>query len=72
MHYLWTEMLDDDAWQWFENHGGLSRPNGDRFRRMILARGNTQDLAAVYQAWRGKPPNIGAMMKYRPCAPSKK
>src|ERR1700721_3045566 len=31
--YLWTQMLDDDAYQWFDDHGGLSRANGDRFRR---------------------------------------
>jgi peptidyl-dipeptidase Dcp len=63
--YLWTQMLDDDAYQWFDDHGGLTRANGDRFRRMILSRGNTQDLAAMYAAWRGKPPTIDAMMKYR-------
>ncbi|HEY2678982.1 MAG TPA: peptidyl-dipeptidase Dcp [Steroidobacteraceae bacterium] len=63
--YLWTEMLDDDAYQWFDDHGGLSRANGERFRRMILSRGNTEDLAALYLAWRGKAPTIDAMMKYR-------
>ncbi|HEY3657004.1 MAG TPA: peptidyl-dipeptidase Dcp [Steroidobacteraceae bacterium] len=63
--YLWTQMLDDDAYQWFDDHGGLTRANGDRFRRMVLSRGNTQDLAAMYVAWRGRPPNIDAMMKYR-------
>jgi peptidyl-dipeptidase Dcp len=63
--YLWTEMLNDDAYQWFDDHGGLSRANGDRFRRMILSRGNTEDLAAMYVAWRGKTPTIDAMMKYR-------
>jgi peptidyl-dipeptidase Dcp len=63
--YLWTQMLDDDAYQWFDDHGGLNRANGDRFRRMILSRGNTQDLAALYLAWRGKPPTIDAMIKYR-------
>ncbi len=63
--YLWTEMLNDDAYQWFDDHGGLSRANGDRFRRMILSRGNTEDLAAMYLAWRGKTPTIDAMMKYR-------
>jgi peptidyl-dipeptidase Dcp len=63
--YLWTQMLDDDAYQWFEDHGGLTRANGDRFRRMVLSRGNTEDLAAMYVAWRGRPPNIDAMMKYR-------
>jgi peptidyl-dipeptidase Dcp len=63
--YLWTQMLDDDAYQWFDDHGGLTRANGDRFRRMILSRGNTQDLSAMYVAWRGKAPTIDAMMKYR-------
>ena len=67
--YLWTEMLADDGYQWFDDHGGLSRANGDRFRRMILSRGNTQDLAAMYLAWRGKAPSIDAMMKYRELAP---
>ncbi len=67
--YLWTQMLDDDAYQWFDDHGGLSRANGQRFRRMILSRGNTQDLATIYQAWRGKPPTIDAMMKYRDLSP---
>ncbi len=63
--YLWTQMLDDDAYAWFDEHGGLSRENGDRFRRMVLSRGNTEDLAAMYVAWRGRPPTIDAMMKYR-------
>jgi peptidyl-dipeptidase Dcp len=67
--YLWTQMLDDDAFQWFEDHGGLTRANGERFRRMVLSRGNTQDLAALYVAWRGKPPTIDAMMKYRGLTP---
>jgi peptidyl-dipeptidase Dcp len=63
--YIWTQMLNDDAFQWFDENGGLSRANGDRFRRMILSRGNTEDLAALYLAWRGKAPSIDAMMKYR-------
>lgn len=63
--YLWTQMLNDDAYQWFEDHGGLTRANGDRFRRMVLSRGNTEDLSAMYFAWRGKAPSIDAMMKYR-------
>jgi peptidyl-dipeptidase Dcp len=63
--YLWTEMLADDAYQWFEENGGLTRANGERFRRMILSRGNTQDLAALYAAWRGRAPKVDAMLKYR-------
>ena len=63
--YLWTEMLADDGFQWFADHGGLTRANGDRFRRMILSRGNTEDLAKMYRAWRGREPSVAAMMKYR-------
>ena len=63
--YLWTEMLDDDAYQWFEEHGGLTRENGDRFRQMVLSRGNTEDLARMYANWRGKAPSVEPMMKDR-------
>jgi peptidyl-dipeptidase Dcp len=67
--YLWTQMLDDDAYQWFEDHGGLSRANGDRFRNMVLSRGNTEDLETLYEAWRGAKPSIEPMLKYRGLAP---
>jgi len=63
--YLWSEMLDDDAFQWFVDHGGLTRANGDRFRSMVLSRGNTEDLAKMYEAWLGMSPNIEPMLKYR-------
>ena len=63
--YLWTEMLDDDAYSWFEQHGGLTRANGDRFRKMILSRGNSEDLAQLYRNFRGRDPNVQAMLKDR-------
>lgn len=63
--YLWTQMLADDAYQWFDEHGQLTRANGDRFRQMVLSRGNTQDLAKMYENWRGAPPNTKAMLKHR-------
>ena len=63
--YLWTEMLADDAYEGFIEEGGLSRANGDRFRHMVLSRGNTEDLAKMYDAWRGAPPNSKSMLKYR-------
>ena len=63
--YLWAEMLDHDAFQWFEEHGGLTRANGDRFRKMVLSRGNTEDLEKMYDAWRGEKPSVEPMMKFR-------
>ena len=63
--YLWSEMLDDDAYQWFLDHGGLTRANGDRLRRMVLSRGNTEDLAVMYKAWLGTDPSVKPMLKER-------
>jgi peptidyl-dipeptidase Dcp len=63
--YLWTEMLDDDAFQWFEEHGGLTRENGQRFRDMILSRGNTLDLDKMFQDFRGHAPDINPMLRNR-------
>jgi peptidyl-dipeptidase Dcp len=63
--YLWTEMLDDDAFVWFRDNGGLTRANGDRFRAMILSRGNTEDLAAMYKAFRGRAPSLEPMLEQR-------
>ncbi len=67
--YLWTQMLADDGYQWFDDHGGLTRANGDRFRRMVLSRGNSQKLGELYEDWRGAAPTVAAMMKYRGLRP---
>ena len=69
--YLWTEMLDDDAYAWFKEHGGLTRENGQRFRDMILSRGNTQDLATMFRNFRGSDPSIQPMLENRGLVPAK-
>ena len=61
--YLWTDMLNYDAYQWFVENGGLTRENGQRFREMILSRGNTLDYDEMYKAFRGKEPSIEPMLK---------
>lgn len=63
--YLWTQMLADDGYQWFEEQGGLTRENGERFREAILSRGNSTDLEALYRHWRGHDPLIEPMLKNR-------
>ena len=63
--YAWTEMLDHDAFAWFEQHGGLTRANGQRFRDMVLSRGNTIDYAELYRAWAGHDPSVEPMLEYR-------
>jgi len=63
--YLWTQMLADDAFVNFKDHGGLTRENGDHFRSMILSRGNTEDLAKMYKDWRGQDPSLEPMLENR-------
>ena len=61
--YTWTKMLADDAFSWFDENGGLTRANGDRFRKLILSRGNTEDYNTMFTAFRGRPANSQAMLK---------
>ncbi|MGG6099084.1 peptidyl-dipeptidase Dcp [Pantoea allii] len=63
--YIWTQMLADDGYQWFVEQGGLTRENGDIFRQKILSRGNSSDLKALYEAWRGGEPQLEPMLKNR-------
>ena len=60
--YLWSELIDDDAYYWFKEHGGMTRANGQRFRDMILSRGGTQDEAAMYRAFRGRDPIVEPLL----------
>ncbi|WP_437613111.1 peptidyl-dipeptidase Dcp [Erwinia sp. V71] len=60
--YIWTQMLADDGFQWFREQGGLTRQNGQAFREGILSRGNSSDLKALYQDWRGHDPEIEPML----------
>jgi len=61
--YQWTKMLEQDAFSWFEENGGMTRANGQRFRDMILSRGNTEDYNVMFKKFRGHDPDIRAMQK---------
>lgn len=63
--YQWTEMLHHDAFQWFEENGGMTRANGQRLRDMVLSRGNTLDYEQMYLDFRGKAPSIEPLLKAR-------
>ncbi len=63
--YLWSEVLDDDAYDWFVSHGGMTRANGDRFRAMVLSRGGTAEAGALYRAFAGRDPRIGPLLEQR-------
>jgi len=63
--YAWSEMLDDDTYQWFLQHGGLTRPNGQRFRDLILSKGHSEDYGPMFRAFYGKDPDVGPMLHDR-------
>lgn len=61
--YLWSEVFDADTEQWFAEHGGMTRANGERFRREILSRGGTVDPLAAYRAFRGADASTGPLLR---------
>ena len=63
--YLWSEVIEDDAFAWFKEQGGMTRKNGQRFRDMILAHAGTQDSAAMYRAFRGRDAEIEPLLEER-------
>jgi peptidyl-dipeptidase Dcp len=63
--YLWAEMLDDDAYNWFKENGGLTLSNGQRFRGMILSRGNTEDYNKMFYDFIGHEPDIKPLLEAR-------
>ena len=70
--YLWSEVMDADTWAAFEEAGGpFDRTVADRFRTYILATGNETDRAEAYRAFRGRDPDVRALMTRRgfPVAP---
>ena len=61
--YLWTEMLALDTGAWFEENGGLKRKLGQKYRDMILSRGNTLEYKDMYRKFRGNDPKPNAILE---------
>jgi peptidyl-dipeptidase Dcp len=63
--YLWTEMLDRDSRKWFRDNGGLTRANGDHFRKTVLSRGGTMDYFEMFKDFAGRAPDVQPMLEAR-------
>lgn len=63
--YIWSEVLDADTVEWFRENGGLTRENGDRFRRYVLGIGGSADPIASYREFRGRDADITPLLKRR-------
>jgi peptidyl-dipeptidase Dcp len=63
--YLWSEVLEHDAFAWFTENGGMTRANGQRFRDMLLSRGGTEEADVLYRNFRGRDPRVDALLEQR-------
>jgi peptidyl-dipeptidase Dcp len=63
--YIWSEVLDADTVEWFKEHGGLKRENGDRFRAVLLSRGGSADALGLFKKLVGRDPYVEPLLKRR-------
>jgi peptidyl-dipeptidase Dcp len=63
--YLWSEVLDADSVEWFKQHGGLKRENGDHFRETLLSRGGSDDALKLFHNFTGGDPDVAPLLKRR-------
>jgi peptidyl-dipeptidase Dcp len=47
-------VLDADTVEWFRENGGLTRENGERFRRLLLQTAGTRDPLEAFRDFRGR------------------
>lgn len=61
--YKWSEVLSTDAFSLFQEHGVFDRSTAESFRKQILEKGDTDDPQNLYRAFRGRDPEIKALVK---------
>lgn len=63
--YIWSEVLDAESVEWFKENGGLTRANGDHFRRELLSRGGSLDPLTAFRNFRGRDAGIKPLLARR-------
>ena len=63
--YLWSEKLDADTVNWFKENGGMTRKNGDYFRKTLLSRGGTLDAMEMFRKFRGRDAKVEPLLERR-------
>ncbi|MCL1899634.1 MAG: M3 family metallopeptidase [Promicromonosporaceae bacterium] len=61
--YVWSEVLDADTVKWYEENGGLTRANGDRYRRDLLGPGGSRDPLLSFRRLRGRDAEITPLLE---------
>lgn len=63
--YIWSEVLDADNVDWFKRNGGLTRANGERYRKEILSRGGSVEAMDMYRRLTGHTPELKHLLERR-------
>lgn len=64
--YLWSETMDADTWEAFVESGDVwNEEIADRFRETLLSTGNVTDRKEAYRAFRGRDPDVDALLRKR-------
>lgn len=63
--YLWANVLDNDAFEAFKEHGIFDKTTADLFRSNVLEKGNSEDPMVLYKKFRGAEPQLEPMLKNR-------
>jgi peptidyl-dipeptidase Dcp len=63
--YIWSEVLDADAFEAFKEKGLFDQATAASFRRNILSRGDTEDLMTLFVRFRGREPKVEPLLKRR-------
>ena len=63
--YIWSEILDAESVDWFKENGGLTRKNGDHFRKELLGRGGSIDSMQMFKNFRGRDASIEPLLERR-------
>jgi len=63
--YIWSEVLDAETVKWFKENGGMTRENGDHFRKALLSRGGSMDAMQMFREFRGAEPSIEPLLERR-------
>lgn len=63
--YLWANVLDNDAFEAFKEHGIFDKQTADAFRHNVLEKGDSDDPMTLYKNFRGAEPQLDPMLKNR-------
>lgn len=63
--YMWSEVLEADAFQWFKEHGGMTEENGKHYEETVLSMGGSKPADVLYRDFRSRDAEVGPLLEKR-------